>query len=109
MMAADHLIASTDALLARFEPEGSIGPVTIGDYIKAIETVQETLSGFNQLISTVDQTGMPLISTVMEQVNQSAKERVDHIFWRLLVLIAVAGGTGLVVLTVHFRLKRKSI
>ena len=108
-LAAGNLIASTDALLARFEPEGSIGPLTIDDYIRAIETIQDAVSGFNRLVSTVDQTGMPLISTVLEQFNQSAKERVDHIFWRLLILIAVAGGTGLVVLTVHFRLNRKSI
>lgn len=83
--------------------------MTIDKYIRAIETIQDAVSGFNRLVWTADQTGMPLISTVLEQFNQSAKERVDHIFWRLLILIAVAGGTGLVVLTVHFRLKRKSI
>jgi hypothetical protein len=95
-------------LLARFEPDESTDPVTIDDYFKAIESVQEAISGFNQLILTVDQTGMPLISMVLDQFNRSAEERVDHIFFRLLTLIAAAGGIGLVMLTVYCMLKGRS-
>lgn len=107
-VAASDLIASTDALLARFETDESAEPVTMVDYIKAIETLQAALSEFNKLILTVDQTGMPLISKVLDQFNRSAEERVDHIFWRLLILILAAGGLGLVTLTVYTLLKRRS-
>lgn len=100
-VAASGLVASTDALLARFEPEESAEPVTMADYIKFIETLQATLSDVNQLVLTVDQKGMPLISTVLDQFNRSAEERVDHIFWRLLILIFVAGGMGVVIIAVH--------
>lgn len=107
-VSANDLVASTDALLARFETDESAEPVTMDDYIKAMEAVQKTVSNFNQLISTVDQTGMPLISTVLEQFNRSAEERVDHIFWRLLILIVVTGGLGLVTVTAYYLLKRSS-
>jgi hypothetical protein len=100
-VAANDLVASTDALLARFETDESAEPVTMEDYVKAIETLQAALIEFNKLILTVDQTGMPLISTVLDQFNRSAEERVDHIFWRLLILIVVAGGMGVVIITVY--------
>jgi paraquat-inducible protein B len=105
---ANDLVASTDALLARFETDESAAPVTVDDYIKAIQNVQRALSTFNKLILTVDQTGMPLISTVLDQFNRSAEERVDHIFWRLFVLIFAVGGIGIVTLTVYHLLKRNS-
>jgi hypothetical protein len=38
---------------------------------------------------------------VLDRFNQAAEERVDHIFWRLLILIAAAGGIGLVMLIVY--------
>lgn len=99
-VAASGLVASTDALLARLQSDGSAKPVTMGDCTKFIETFQKAVSEVNQLALTVDQTGMPLISTVIDQFNRSAEERVDHIFWRLFVLIAAAGGIGIVALIV---------
>lgn len=107
-VAASDLVASTDALLARFETGESAEPVTMADYIKAIETLQVVLSDFNQIILTVDQTGMPLISTVLDQFNRSAEERVDHIFWRLLILIVAAGCMGVVIIAVYNLSKRRS-
>lgn len=107
-VAASDLVASTDALLARFETGESAEPVTMADYIKAIETLQAVLSDFNQIILTVDQTGMPLISTVLDQFNRSAEERVDHIFWRLLILIVAAGCMGVVIIAVYNLSKRRS-
>jgi hypothetical protein len=101
MIAANDLVASTDTLLARFETDESAEPVAVEDYVKAIETIQATLIEFNKLILTVDQTGMPLISTVLDQFNRSAEERVDHIFWRLLILIVVAVGMGVVIIAVY--------
>ncbi|BBO74809.1 hypothetical protein DSCW_22260 [Desulfosarcina widdelii] len=107
-VAASDLVASTDALLARFETGESAEPVTMADYIKAIETLQAVLSDFNQIILTVDQTGIPLISTVLDQFNRSAEERVDHIFWRLLILIVAAGCMGVVIIAVYNLSKRRS-
>ncbi|WP_319524537.1 hypothetical protein [uncultured Desulfosarcina sp.] len=104
-VAANDLVASTDTLLARFETDEAAEPVAVEDYVKAIETLQAALVEFNKLILTVDQTGMPLISTVLDQFNRSAEERVDHIFWRLLILILAAGGMGVVIIAVY-RLKR---
>jgi len=100
-VAANDLVASTDTLLARFETDEAAEPVPMEDYVKVIETLQATLIEFNKLILTVDQTGMPLISTVLDQFNRSAEERVDHIFWRLLILIVAAGGMGVVIIAVY--------
>jgi len=107
-IAANNLITSADALLANFGTDESAEPATIFDYIKSIETVRAALSDLNRLILTVDQTGMPLISTVLDQFNRSAEERVDHIFWRLFILIFVLGGIGLLTITVYGLMKRSS-
>mgnify|MGYP001827571791 CR=1 FL=1 len=104
---ANTLIASTDTLLAKIEPYVSTHSVTAEDYINAIETVREIISGSNRLVLAADQTGMPLLSTMVDQFNRAAEERVDHIVSQLLILITVTGGIGLVLVIVHGRLKRK--
>jgi len=63
---ADTLIASTETLIGRLEPYVSPETVTIDDYFKAIETVGDIVAGSNRLVLAVDQTGMPLISTMLE-------------------------------------------
>jgi len=105
---ANTLITTTDSLLARIEPYVSNHTVTAADYINAINTLQEIVSGSNQLVLAADKTGVPFIAEVLNQFNRAADERVDHIFWRILVLIAAIGGIVLILVVVHGRLKRKS-
>jgi hypothetical protein len=100
-IAANDLVTSTGALVAQFELDELDEPVTIADYIKAMEASKDTLSTFRQLVLTVDQTGLPLISTVLDQFNRAAEERVDHIFRRLFILILVFGCMGIGTVAVY--------
>ncbi|MBC2710302.1 MAG: hypothetical protein HGJ94_04675 [Desulfosarcina sp.] len=109
-IAASDLLASLDKFMARFEPDESSDfskPFDINEYINAIEKVQATVSNLNQLALSIDKASAPLITSIMEQFNESAENRIDHIFWRLIELFSVIGVIVLVVLTVHFMLRRK--
>jgi hypothetical protein len=105
---ANVLITTSDSLLTRIEPYVSNHTVTAADYINAIDTLQDIISGSNQLVLAADQTGVPFIAEILNQFNRAADERVDHIFWRILVLIAAIGGIVLILVVVHGSLKRKS-
>ena len=68
---------------------------------------QATVISLQNLVSSIDRPDVPLITGIMDQFNKSAEKRIDDIFWRMMQLIFVMGGIGLILLTVHFKLKRK--
>jgi methyl-accepting chemotaxis protein len=106
---ANDLVASVDRLMARLEKGESAEPARpfdIQDYITAIEKAQATVTALNQLVVTVDRPDLPLITGLVTQFDRTAKDRIDHIFWRLVQMLLVGGVVGLVLLTVYFRLQR---
>lgn len=110
VITANELVASVDKLMGRFESEASSEPskpFDINDYTSAIERVQAILSELNQFTLAVDKASTPIITHIIDQVNQTAEARIDHIFWRLVVLISVLGAIVLVLLIVHFMMRRK--
>jgi len=107
---ANDLLASVDRLMARLDSGKSAEPskpFDIQDYITAIEKAQATVTALNQLVSSVDRPNAPLVTGIVAQLNKTAEDRIDHIFRRLIQMFLVIGGIGLVLLTVHFKLKRK--
>jgi hypothetical protein len=108
-LAAQALVTAVDRLAVRFEPKDPTAPskpFDINDYITAIEKAQATLESLNQLVLSTDQSSStPLISNVLDQFNEAADRRIDHIFWRLIQLLATIGVIAVVVL-ILFRLTR---
>jgi heme/copper-type cytochrome/quinol oxidase subunit 2 len=43
-----------------------------------------------------------------DQINTSASQQIDHIFWRMFQLLAVFGGIALALILVHHRLRKRS-
>ena len=74
----------------------------------ALEKIQATVNNLNQLVLSVDKTSAPLITKIVDEFNKSAENRIDHIFWRLILLFSIIGGIVLVILTVYFMLKRRT-
>ena len=105
---ANDLVVSVDRLMARLEPGESAEPsrpFDIKDYIAAIERAQATVTALNQLVATVDRPDLPLITGLVSQFDKTAKNHIDHIFWRLIQMLLVGGVVGLFLLPVYFRLK----
>lgn len=108
-VAAQALVSTVDQLAARFEPKDPaepIKPFDISDYITAIEKIQATLESLNQMTVSAGQNSSPLISTILDQFNDAADRRIDHIFWRLFQLL-VATGVIIIVILVIVRMTRR--
>jgi heme/copper-type cytochrome/quinol oxidase subunit 2 len=66
------------------------------------------VSTLNELVLSVDKASVPLIAGMMDAFNKSAQDRIDHIFWRLILMFSIIGGIVLVILTAFRLLKRKT-
>ena len=102
-VAAQTLVSTVDQLAARFEPKDPAAPFKpfdISDYITAIEKIQATLESLNQMTASAGQSTTPLISTVLDQFNEAADRRIDHIFWRLFQLLVATGVIIIVILVI---------
>jgi methyl-accepting chemotaxis protein len=107
---ANDLVTTVDKLIARFEsdePGHPSRPFDINEYINALEKIEATVNNLNRLVLSVDKTSTPLVTKIMDEFNKSAEDRIDHIFWRLILLFSIIGGIVFVILTVYFVLKRK--
>ena len=108
-IAAQALVSAVDQLAARFEPKDPTAPskpFDINDYITAIEKVQATLESLNQMTLSAGQSSTPLITSILDQFNEAADQRIDYIFWRLFQL-TVAIGVIIVVILVVGRFTRR--
>ena len=98
------LVTTADRLASRFEAkEGDAPskPFDINEYISAIEKVHATLESLNSVALSIDRISTPLVTQLLNQFNQAADERVDHIFLRLFQLVVAIGIVIIVVLLVH--------
>ncbi|MBC2711322.1 MAG: hypothetical protein HGJ94_10090 [Desulfosarcina sp.] len=103
------LMAAVDGLVARFEPKDPATPsktFDINEYTALLVKIQETVGSLNQLTQSVNETSTPMITHILEEFNDAADTRVDHIFWRLLQLLAATGVIILVILVVNQRQKQ---
>jgi methyl-accepting chemotaxis protein len=104
------LIGSVDHLAARFESktaETPAEPFEINDYTEVLAQAERTLQKLNDLMTSVDRTTTPLITSALDEFDRSVKERIDHIFWRLIELVAATAVLVLLVVIVHHRLRRR--
>jgi hypothetical protein len=107
----NDLVASADRLAARFEPNGSgesSEPVKIEDVMAALDRVQATVRELNGLFQSIDRSTSPILDHMTDQINTSASQQIDHIFWRMFQLLAVFGGIALALILVHHRLRKRS-
>jgi hypothetical protein len=104
------LVQSVDRLTTKFESKGIIepsNPFDIKEYTEALTQLQGTVQRLNDLVITVDQTSPPLITNIVNQINDAAEKRVDHVFWRLVVLFALVAAMALIIVVVHNLLRRR--
>lgn len=111
MKSANDLVGTVDTFMSRFESGESSEPsepFDIKDYILAIEKVQATVSDLEQLVVSIDKTSTPLISGLMEEINKSTREHIDYVFWRVIQLLFIICGAGIVFFTIYFWQRRKT-
>jgi ABC-type transporter Mla subunit MlaD len=104
------LVQSVDRLAARFEAEPSKAPsepLDIDDVTRTLASLQETVVELNELVTSVDRTGSPLVDRVADRLNQTAEERINHVFWRMVWLFLILGAVGMALILVHHRLRRR--
>jgi len=105
-----NLVQSVDRLTTKFEPKGPTEPsrpFDIKDYTEVLTQLQDTVQRLNEFVVAVDQTSSPLITNIVDQFNDAAEKRVDHVFWRLVVLFAITAVMALIIVVVHDLLRRR--
>ena len=103
------LVQSVDRLSTRFDSKGPkepSKPFDIKDYIETLTLVKNTVQELNEFVVSVDQTSSPLITNIVNQFNAAAEKRVDHIFWRLVVLFVIIAIMALIIVVIHNLLRR---
>lgn len=104
MLSLQDLLGTVERLVVRFEPKDPSvpsRPFDVNEYIVAIEKIQHTLESLNKMAMGVERTTTPILTHALEQFNQAADQRVDHIFSRLFQLLLAAGGIVVIILVVH--------
>lgn len=104
------LVQSVDRLAAKFESKGSkepSRPFDIKDYTETITRLQDTVQKINELIITTDTTSFPLFAKAVDQLNDTAEKRVDHVFLRLVQLFAIISVMVLIIVVVNNLLRRR--
>lgn len=107
----NELVQSVDRVAARFEseaPKEPSKPLDIEDVAATLDRLQQTIKEINALVLSVDQAGSPLVASITDQINTAAKERIDHIFRRLVQLFAIIGVLVLALILVHNFMKKRS-
>lgn len=109
--ASQQLVTAVDGIAARFESSDSATPsktFDINEYIAAIEKIQATVDGLNQLTPNVNQTSTPLVSSLLEQFNNAADQRVDHFFKRSAQFLAVTGAIIIIIFVIIHMTRKKT-
>ena len=92
-------IRSLDALMKRFEkPEGAEvateepavpkKPFDIADYAQAAREFSATARELQTLVASID-AGTPGLANLTQQATGDIKGVIDHLFWRLVVLVVI--------------------
>jgi len=102
-----NLVQSVDQLAAKFVSKESTRPFDIKDYSEILTKLQDTVQRMNELVIAVDQTSSPMVTNMVEQFNDAADRRVDHIFWRLAQLILIISLLVVIILIAHNFFKRR--
>jgi len=104
-----NLVQSVDQLTTKFESKEPAKPFDIKDYAEVLTQLQDTVQQLNDLVMAVDKTSSPLITNIVDQFNESAEKRVDHIFRRLVQLFAIIAVMALIVVVIHNLLRRREV
>jgi hypothetical protein len=105
-----NLVQSVDQLATKFtskESKEPTRPFDIKDYSEILTKLQDTVQKMNELVNNVKQTGSPMVTNMVEQFNDAADRRVDHIFWKLAQLILIISALVVIILVVHNFFKRR--
>lgn len=102
-----NLVQSVDQLTTKFKSKEPAKPFDIKDYTEVLTQLQDTVQQLNDLAMAVDKTSSPLVTNIVDQFNEAADKRVDHIFLRLVQLFAIIAVMVLIIVLVHNLLKRR--
>jgi hypothetical protein len=107
-----NLVQSVDQLATKFrstKPGDTTRPFDIKDYSEILTKLQDTVQQMSELVNNVNQTGSPMVTNMVDQFNDAADRRVDHIFWRLAQLILIISLLVMIILIVHNLFKRRKV
>jgi methyl-accepting chemotaxis protein len=107
-----NLVQSVDQLATKFtskESKKPTMPFDIKDYSEILTKLQDTVQQMNELVNNVNQTGSPMVTNMVEQFNDAADRRVDHIFWRLAQLILIISLLAMIILVAHNYFRRREV
>ena len=105
-----NLVQSVDQLATKFrstKPGDTARLFDIKDYSEILTKLQDTVQQMNELVNNINQTGSPMVTNMVEQFNDAADRRVDHIFWKLAQLILIISALVIFILVVHNLFKRR--
>ena len=107
-----NLVQSVDQLATKFKstkPKDTSRPFDIKDYSEMLTQLQNTVQRLSGLVNDVNQTGSPLVAKIVDQFNDAADKRVDHIFWRLIQLFSIIAVFVIVIVVVRNLSKRREV
>jgi len=104
-----ELVQSVDQLTTKFKSIEPFRSFDIKEYTEVLTQLQDTVQQLNKLVMVVDKTSSPLITNIVDQFNEAAEKRVDHIFWRLVQLFAIIAVMALIVVVIHNLLRRREV
>lgn len=84
-------------------------PFDIKDYSEILTQLRNTVQRLNEFVNTVLQTSSPMVTNIVDQINNAADKRVDHVFWRLVQLFLIIAVLAMIIVAVHNRLKRREL
>jgi len=107
------LVQSVDHLTARFmtgESKSPSKPFDILEYTAALKEVKDIALEMNDLVDSVDKVfDSPAWENLFVKLNETTDKRVDHIFWRLVLLVLITAACVLILLLIlRFAIKRPS-
>jgi hypothetical protein len=109
----NDLVQSVDHLTARFmtdESKSPSKPFDILEYTAALKEVKDIALEMDELVDSIDNVvASPAWENLFVKLNEATEKRVDHIFWRLVLLVLITAACVLILVPIlRFSIKRPS-
>jgi len=107
------LVQSVEHLTARFmtaESKSPNRPFDLLEYMATLKEVKDTALEMDDLVDSVGKVvASPAWENLFIKLNEATEKRVDHIFWRLVLLVLITAACVLILLLIlRFVIKRPS-
>jgi hypothetical protein len=106
----NELVNSVDKLAIRFESKEPSKPFDIEDYTAALSELKVVAQELDKLAHSINQDmDSKIFGGIVTKFNEAAEKRIDHIFWRLALLIVILCMCVVIILVIHRLLSKQSL